>query len=165
MSLLLYFLSPVQLRRGVIEQRLWWAPAVQPGSTHHSCLLWMFVPWTSPVLLLRQFSPIITSFGKNCSCTVSFCLLLKLIVTSFIQCPLAWLQSVNTRSPSPLSMPLVIFPLLLCPFQCFFSRWQSSNSVPTYMEANPHLWLSLLSVLNLFQFLDLFSPICPSRSK
>ena len=34
MSLSLYFLSPVQLRRGVTE-RLWWAPGLQPGSTHH----------------------------------------------------------------------------------------------------------------------------------
>ena len=34
-SLSLYILSPVQLRRGVIEQ-LWWVPGIQPGSTHHS---------------------------------------------------------------------------------------------------------------------------------
>jgi len=34
MSLSLYFHSPVQLRRGVIE-RLWWALVIQPGSTHH----------------------------------------------------------------------------------------------------------------------------------
>jgi len=32
MSLLLCFISPVQLRRGVMEW-LWWAPGVQPGST------------------------------------------------------------------------------------------------------------------------------------
>ena len=33
-SLLFYFLSSVQLRRGVTEW-LWWASGVQPGSTHH----------------------------------------------------------------------------------------------------------------------------------
>ena len=34
-SLSLYFLSPVQLRRGVTEW-LWCTPGIQPGSTHHS---------------------------------------------------------------------------------------------------------------------------------
>lgn len=34
-ELVLYFLSHVQLRKGVIE-RLWWAPGIQSGSTHPS---------------------------------------------------------------------------------------------------------------------------------
>ena len=38
MNLSFYFLSPVQLRRGGIE-RLWWAPGIQPGSTHHKGIL------------------------------------------------------------------------------------------------------------------------------
>ena len=56
-SLSLYFLSPVQLRRGVTE-RLWWAPGVQPGSTHHilshsnSCSTGEFLTWIIPETFL-----------------------------------------------------------------------------------------------------------------
>lgn len=44
MSLLLYFLFPIQLRRGVIEQ-FWWASAVQPGPTHHNVLVFDPLSW------------------------------------------------------------------------------------------------------------------------
>ena len=37
MSLSSHFLSPVQLSRGAaLSEQLWWAPGVQPGSTHHN---------------------------------------------------------------------------------------------------------------------------------
>ena len=49
------FVSSVQLRRGVIEW-LWWAPGIQPGSTHHRytiCLLGMIWSVFSSVLLAK----------------------------------------------------------------------------------------------------------------
>lgn len=124
-----------------------------------NCLLWIFIPWTPPVLLC-QFSATTASFGKNWSCTISFCLLQKLIVPTFIHCLLAWLETVNNSCSSPLSMPLTIFPLLPCPLQCFFSRQQSSNSVPIYMETNPHLLIVFIVLSELFPILrSLFSDL------